>query len=118
LLARRAASATYPGTWCFPCGYVEFDEEIREALIREVEEEVGLQVRPGGILAVHSNFHDPDRQSVGVWYDLEVTGGVLRPGDDVDRLGLFPLGAVPVPLAFPTDRRVLRDLQLESGVSP
>jgi 8-oxo-dGTP diphosphatase len=108
LLVRRSAS--YRGRWCLPCGYVEYDEEAREALIRETEEETGLRVRPGEVIAVHSNFHEPENQSVGVWFGVAVEGGILRPGDDADRLGLFPPGGVTVPLAFPTDRRVLRQL--------
>lgn len=33
------------------------------------------------------------------------------PGDDLDQGAFFPLDALPAPLAFPTDRRVLADLQ-------
>jgi ADP-ribose pyrophosphatase YjhB (NUDIX family) len=111
LLARRATS--YRGLYCLPCGYVEFDEEIREAVIRETEEETGLAVAPGEILAVHSNFHEPDRQSVGIWFRASPLGGTLRPGDDVDTLR-FALPAAPgVPLAFPTDEEVLAALARE-----
>lgn len=108
LLARRAW--TYRGRWCFPCGFVEYDEEIREAAVREAEEETGLRVEPGEIFAVHSNFHLPDEQSVGIWFRATPRGGTLRPGDDVDGLGFFEPGSVEVPLAFPTDGVVLRKL--------
>jgi ADP-ribose pyrophosphatase YjhB (NUDIX family) len=50
LLVRRKAPPA--GSWCIPCGYVEFDEEIREALAREMREETGLLVEPAGVLAV------------------------------------------------------------------
>ncbi len=108
LLARRAAS--YRGLFCLPCGYVEFDEEICEALVRETKEETGLAVTPGEIVAVHSNFHDPDRQSVGIWFRAIPVGGTLRPGDDVDKLLFVPPGVPGVPLAFPTDGEVLASL--------
>jgi 8-oxo-dGTP diphosphatase len=108
LLVRRAISPK--GAWCIPCGYVEFDEDAREAVAREIEEETGILIRPGKVAAVHSNFHDPDRQSVGIWFHAEPRGGCLRPGDDVDALGFFDPRQVTVPLAFPTDELVLRDL--------
>jgi len=108
LLGRRSAS--YAGLYCLPCGYVEFDEEIREALVRETEEETGLIVEPGAVLAVHSNFHDPDHQSVGVWFRAQPAGGILRPGDDIDALVFVPVPEPGVPLAFPTDARVLAAL--------
>ncbi len=110
LLARRSGS----GTWCIPCGYVEFDEEIREALAREMREETGLQVRPGRVAAVRSNFHDPERPSVGVWFRAAPTGGLLRPGDDTEALAFRTPGAVDLPLAFPTDGLVLRRLARRS----
>jgi ADP-ribose pyrophosphatase YjhB (NUDIX family) len=113
LVARRAAS--HRGLFCLPCGYVEFDEEIREALVRETEEETGLAVTPGEIVAVHSNFHDPDRQSVGIWFRAIPVGGTLRPGDDVDKLLFVPPGAPGVPLAFPTDAEVLASLARDGG---
>lgn len=107
LLVRRAAS--YPGTWCLPCGYVEYDEEVREALARELAEETGLQIRVEELFAAHSNFHEPEKQTVGIWFRAKPVGGSLRPGDDVDAIGLYP-PAAPPELAFPTDGAVLRAL--------
>ena len=108
MLARRAA--TYSGLYCIPCGYVEFDEDVREALVREVEEETGIKAETGEIVAVQSNFHDADNQSVGIWFRVRPVGGVLRPGDDVDKLIFAPVPDPGVPLAFPTDARVLESL--------
>jgi ADP-ribose pyrophosphatase YjhB (NUDIX family) len=113
LLARRAI--TYRGCYCFPCGYVEYDEEIREALVREVEEETGLIIEPREIVAAYSNFHEPDKQSVGIWFHAYPRGGCLRAGDDVDALLFVPVPDPGVPLAFPTDTQVLLDLSRQPG---
>lgn len=109
LLVRRAGSRS--GSWCLPCGYVEIDEEIREALIREMREELGLEVAPGPVWSVQSNFHDPDRQTVGVWFETIPTGGELRAGDDAAAIGFFDPASPPEPMAFPTDRIVLESLR-------
>ena len=113
LLGRRAPSSTYPGTWCIPCGHVEWDEDIREAARRECLEETGLEVRVDEVVAVHSNFHNPQQHTVGVWFRCEIVGGEPRAGDDLDRVAWFPLDAIPEPLAFPTDRLVLAALWQE-----
>lgn len=108
LLGRRARGSCR-GRWCVPCGYVEWDEDIRDAARREMAEETGLIVEIGEVCAVHSNFHDRARQTVGVWFYGTVTGGTLRAGDDLDQVAYFALDALPE-LAFPTDGVVLHTL--------
>lgn len=44
LLARRPASKVYAGYWEFPGGKVERGESLEQALVREVEEELGSRV--------------------------------------------------------------------------
>ena len=114
LLGRRAGS--YRGLWCIPCGYVEWDEDVREAACRELEEETGLRVRLGGVYAVQSNFHNPRLHTVGIWFQAEDPGGSPLAGDDLEDLRFFPLDALPDSLAFPTDRLVLD--RLRSARSP
>ena len=111
LLGRRAGS--YRGQWCIPCGYVEWDEDVREAARREFEEETGLRVRLGAVYAVHSNFHNPKQHTVGIWFTGEVEGGEAAASDDLDAVAFFPLAELPEELAFPTDRVVLEQLRDE-----
>lgn len=111
LLFGRRTGGPYQGAWCLPCGYVEWGEEVRAAAAREFQEETGLIVAVGAVLAVHSNCHDPERLTVGIWFAGQVCGGQLVAGDDLDRAVFFPLTAPPEPLAFPTDRLVLAELR-------
>jgi ADP-ribose pyrophosphatase YjhB (NUDIX family) len=90
---------------------VEWGEDVRAAAAREFQEETGLIVEIGPVLSVHSNFHDPERLTVGLWFPGRVVGGTLKPDDDLDRVGFFPLAAPPSPLAFPTDEMVLEELR-------
>jgi len=110
LLGRRASGASYPGLWCIPCGYVEYDEEIRAAIEREFLEETGLIIKSGQVYAVLSNFHNPDVHTVGVWFMAEVVGGSLNPGDDLDKVAYFAIDSIP-DLAFPTDAQVVTMLR-------
>lgn len=111
ILFGRRAGGLYRGAWCLPCGYVEWGEDIRAAAVREFREETGLIVTVEAVLAAHSNFHDPERLTVGVWFAAQVRGGQLAAGDDLDRVAFLPLTEPPEPLAFPTDRQVLAELQ-------
>lgn len=109
ILLGRRSRGDHAGKWCIPCGYVDWNEDIRDAACREMREETGLVIAPGIVLAVHSNFHDLSRQTVGVWFAGEIVAGQPLPGDDLDDLGWFSPGEPP-PLAFPTDALVLADL--------
>jgi ADP-ribose pyrophosphatase YjhB (NUDIX family) len=111
ILWGQRRSGLYEGAWCIPCGYVEWGEEVRAAAAREFAEETGLVVKMGEVLAVHSNFHDPSRLTVGIWFAGQVTGGALQAGDDLVEVAFFPLAEPPQPLAFPTDALVLAELR-------
>ncbi len=75
LLGRRRS-----GEWCIPCGFVEWGEDVREAARRELLEETGLEAEIGDVYEVHSNFHNPETLSVGIWFFGRVTSGGLLAG--------------------------------------
>ena len=107
----RRSRGVYQGAWCIPCGYVEYDEDVRLAAQREFKEETGLLVEVGEVYAVHSNFHNPAMHTVGIWFRGVVQGGVLQADDDLDEVAYVTLRDLPTNLAFPTDRLVLEQLQ-------
>jgi 8-oxo-dGTP diphosphatase len=107
------AYGQYKGAWCIPCGQMEWGEEVRAAAQREFLEETGLQVEVGTVYTVHSNFHNPEALTVGIWFRGTLTGGKLKAADDLDALDYFPLNALPNPLAFPIDMLVLEQLRQE-----
>ena len=42
LLEKRGKHLDFPGMWCLPCGYLDWDETLEDAVIREVFEETGV----------------------------------------------------------------------------
>jgi 8-oxo-dGTP diphosphatase len=80
------------GGWTIPGGFVEFDETADIAVVREVEEETGLQTRNLG-LAAYRNRANPADNSSYVVFLLEFTGGTLKtePDPEIAQVGFFSL---------------------------
>ena len=97
----------YVGKWCLPCGYVDFDETIEEAAIREVFEETGLKLKSDWmtLLSINSDPKSDKRQNITIRYEYvcdlyvddlehilssknsekdEVSGIKFIPTDDID----------------------------------
>lgn len=110
LLVRRARGETREGHWCLPCGHIEYNEDIRHGLVRELREETGFLTEPVSVYTVYSNFHEPKAHTVGIWFLVRTVGGICQSGDDASEAEFFALDQLPQ-LAFETDRMVLQSLK-------
>ena len=105
LLGRRRIDPG-SGRWSFPAGYVNRGEVLEEAAVREVREELGVDVRLTGLVGVYSTRGE---SVVLVVYAGVIEGGEPRPdGREVSEVRCFRLDALPE-LAFLHDQRVLSD---------
>jgi 8-oxo-dGTP diphosphatase len=74
LAARRKAGSHLEGHWEFPGGKIEPDESPEECLVRELAEELGVRVRPRGILEVL--FHRyPEKSVLLLFYRCDLLEG-------------------------------------------
>ncbi len=80
LAARRKQGSHLEGHWEFPGGKIEPDESPEECLVRELEEEIGVRVRPREILEVV--FHRyPEKSVLLLFYRCDLVEGEPRPLD-------------------------------------
>ena len=66
----------FVGCWCLPCGYVDWDETLEEAVIREVFEETGLDLKPYKekikLYNINSNPLDNNHQNITARYLVQI----------------------------------------------
>jgi 8-oxo-dGTP pyrophosphatase MutT (NUDIX family) len=87
VLLAHYVSPTGNRNWTLPGGGVEHLEDPFDAVIREVAEETGYDAVVERLLGVDSRVipsaertaGGPDHQNVGVFYQVRITGGELRP---------------------------------------
>lgn len=69
LVEKRGPAVSHPGEWCCPCGYLDWDEDLKDACRREVKEETGLDLDPKNILFVEVDGNPKNsRQNIDLWY--------------------------------------------------
>ncbi len=86
----RRRNPPFQHWWALPGGMVEIGETVEEALVREVEEETGLQVHPFHLIGVFSNpTRDPRGHTVSIAFQAEVLGGTIKAGSDAIQVKLF-----------------------------
>ncbi|MER7999990.1 NUDIX domain-containing protein [Streptomyces sp. NPDC095613] len=88
VLLARHVSPRGESTWTLPGGRVEHAEDPFDAVTREVAEETGCDAVVERLLGVDSRVIPaaerpspglPEHQNVGVFYQVRITGGRLRP---------------------------------------
>jgi ADP-ribose pyrophosphatase YjhB (NUDIX family) len=95
------------GSWAQPGGFLEVDETVTEAAIRETLEETGLIVEPGEIVGLYSRL---EAAVVVIAFESRVVGGEYRLNPEALDIQAFRPAAIPWHgIAFKTTHWALRD---------
>jgi ADP-ribose pyrophosphatase YjhB (NUDIX family) len=106
MLIRRGIAPGYD-RWAQPGGFLEIDETVGEAAIRETLEETGLLVEPIRIVGLYSRVQ---AAVVVVAYEARIVGGEPRVTHESLETRPFAPDSIPWPeIAFETSIRALRD---------
>jgi 8-oxo-dGTP diphosphatase len=105
LLTRRAVHPA-KGRWTLPGGFVDCDEDPRDAAARECREETGLQVEIEGLIDVAYGKAHIDGADIVIIYRGRLIGGTPVARDDADAVAFFGPSELP-PLAFASTEAIL-----------
>ena len=95
------------GSWAQPGGFLEVDETVTEAAIRETFEETGLVVEPGEVVGLYTRL---EAAVVVIAFEAKVVGGEARTSREALEIRAFEPAAIPWPgIAFKTTYYALAD---------
>lgn len=115
LLAHRSPTLLHrPDKWCLPGGYVDRDETVSQAVVREVREETGYDSRVRELFLIDTEPRsNTDRQNIGFFFLVEPLAQVGKPDWETQDVRWFPLNSLPPEqdMAFTTHIKTLNLLK-------
>ena len=101
-----------------PGGFVNFGEEPRTALIREMAEELHVAFTPQQCTGTYHCWYEAQglKESIANIYYTGTIIGELRPDDDITDAQWFPLTSLPDDIADDHIRRALEDYKKEENL--
>jgi ADP-ribose pyrophosphatase YjhB (NUDIX family) len=95
------------GSWAQPGGFLEIDETVHQAAIRETLEETGLLVEPGEIIGLYTRL---EASVVTIAFEARIVGGTAGPTVEATEVRTYAPEDIPWSgIAFSTTIWALRD---------
>lgn len=114
LLLTKRAHPPFRDWWDLPGGFIDRGEDPRQALLREIKEETGLDVTIKKLFGVYSGTHpssfDPFHV-ISIVYIAAAKNAKLGAYDDVKESGWFDIRKLPSHVAFDSNRLVIKDFK-------
>ncbi len=103
----------FKGAWAIPGGFVEYNETVESAVVREAKEETGLDVKIEKLAGVYSDpKRDPRGHTVSVVFLCGIIGGKMKADTDASDVREFDINSLQgIELAF-DHRKILREILL------
>lgn len=102
LLSRRYKTGYEDGNYSLPAGHIEEGETLTAGLVREVREEIGIELEPKGINLVHVMHRKQNDIRVDYFFTVTTYSGEIKnqEPDKCDDLSWFPINGLPANTIF------------------
>ncbi len=115
LIDRRKTSGTMGGLWEFPGGKIEAGETVAECIIREIREELAIEIAVGAhLIAIEHTY--PNFQLTAIVHHCQHISGIPQPieSEEVRWVNVGDLSQYQFPAA---NEAIIRAIQLTDPAS-
>ena len=111
LLIKRGKDP-FKGEWSIPGGGLEFGEQVKDAVIREVREETAVEIELLGLIDVFDAIGPVGEQPIShmilIDYAAEWVSGTPNAGDDAAEAEFVPIETAIARLSWDVTRQAIR----------
>ncbi len=103
----------YKGLWALPGGFIDMDEDLEDACLRELKEETGIEgIKINQFCTVGTPGRDPRGRTITIVYMAVINPELhtIKAGDDASEAKWFRIDEIP-PTAF--DHQMIIELALK-----
>lgn len=99
LLIKRARTPL-KGYWCLPGGVIEYDETPEQSVVREIKEEINLNIKIDRLIGVYLIDNDPRGNGIDVIYKASMKDGTFQLSQEHAEYNFFSPDRLPSPIAY------------------
>jgi len=110
LLLRRFNTGFEDGKYCLVAGHVKENEKIKQAIIRETREEIGIEILPENVQLFHVMRRRSDSERIDFFFECKKWEGEpkIEEPEKCDDLSWFPIDDLS-PNAIPYIRTAIKN---------
>lgn len=98
--------------WGIPAGGLEYDERPEDAIVREMFEETGMQIKVQRLLLAEGSKED---HHVSLIYRCHIVSGTFRESDEISEVKYFDVNDLP-PMVFAEKELIRRVARAQNNL--
>lgn len=114
LLLLQRAHEPWVGSWMIPAGYVEADEDPKDAAKREAHEETGLDIELGDLVKTYYFDDDPRGNGVVFVYKATRISGQMKINIEATNAQYFAHNKIPAYLTMGGHDKIIAEWRMQA----
>lgn len=100
ILLLKRACPPLKDYWCLPGGVIDYDEKPEISIVREIKEEINLDIKIEKLIGAYLIDNDPRGNGLDLIYSTTIYNGSFRLSIEHSAFEFFSFNNLPSPIAY------------------